>query len=328
MDEDAPEVSVVITTHNEEGGIGHTLAGLAAQCGAPPFEVVLVDDRSTDATVRIARAASLKGLRILASAPDPASPLTTRQQALDLGFRSAAAPIVMTLDGDSDLPADWIARMAAPIRAGNVAAVAGPITFVPAGTAVARWQCCDAAYYFLVSRALAHFGSGGVFFGNFAFRADLYDRLGGFATMGHALTEDLAFGLAIQRAGGRIAFQPSAQPVAVAPCPSALALVDRTVRVSSGPFTPLAAVLTIWPLTLLGLLILAPVLGGWVWAALGARYALGAAVVRRGLALSPGRGVGLFWLAYEPLAIALAGAVLLRLMKGKTSNWGGRDYAR
>ena len=57
-------------------------------------EVVLVDDRSTDETVAEVMAAGLPRLRVLHAAPDPASRLTTRQQALDLGFRAAAAPVI------------------------------------------------------------------------------------------------------------------------------------------------------------------------------------------------------------------------------------------
>jgi cellulose synthase/poly-beta-1,6-N-acetylglucosamine synthase-like glycosyltransferase len=196
--------SVIITTHNEGASIRATLLGLAQDRAFREgwAEVVLVDDRSTDDTVAQALSVDLPALRLLRAAPDPASPLTTRQQALDLGFRAAASPIILTLDADSTLPRDWIAQMIAPIEAGQAQAIAGPIGFAPLTSAVARWQCCDTAYYFLVSGLMARAGlGGGVFFGNFAFRADLYTRLGGFDAIGFALTEDLAFALALQRAG-------------------------------------------------------------------------------------------------------------------------------
>src|SRR3989338_4283976 len=192
--------SVIITTHNEGASIRATLLGLAQDRAFREgwAEVVLVDDRSTDDTVAQALSVDLPALRLLHAAPDPASPLTTRQQALDLGFRAAASPIILTLDADSTLPRDWIAQMIAPIEAGQTQATAGPIGFAPLTSGVARWQCCDTAYYFLVSGLMARAGlGGGVFFGNFAFRADLYTRLGSFDAIGFALTEDLAFALAL-----------------------------------------------------------------------------------------------------------------------------------
>ena len=47
-----PAVSVVIPTFNRLDTLPEVLAALAAQEGAPPFEVIVVDDGSTDATPR------------------------------------------------------------------------------------------------------------------------------------------------------------------------------------------------------------------------------------------------------------------------------------
>lgn len=323
----APEISVVITTHNEEAGIGRTLQSLAAQVGAPAFEVVMVDDRSTDATVAKAKAAGLDALRILHAAPDPASPLTTRQQALDMAFGAARGRVIVTLDGDSEVPPGWVAAMAGPILTGTAPAIAGPITFAPPDTGVARWQIADAAYYFEVATRLAPYGAGGVFFGAFAFRADLYAAVGGFDAIGGALTEDLAFARALQAAGHRIAFDASPGPAKVAPCPSRDALIDRTIRVSAGPPSLLAAVLSIWPLTLMLTALLAP-FGPGLLALFIIRFLAGAAFVRYALNRTGAVARRANWLTYEILAIALAVAVLNKVRQGAKSNWGGASYDR
>ncbi|MEO1239816.1 MAG: glycosyltransferase family 2 protein [Pseudomonadota bacterium] len=321
------DVCVVITTHNEEAGIAGTLESLKAQIGGPDFEVLLVDDRSSDATVSRAQSVGLPGLRILHNTPDPGSALTTRQQALDLAFRAAKAPVIITLDGDSTVPPGWIAAMAGPILAGAAPAVAGPITFAPPDTAVARWQIADAAYYFEVAARLAPFGAGGVFFGSFAFRASLYAQVGGFDAIGGALTEDLAFARALQAAGHRITFAPGPGPVEVAPCPNRDALVDRTIRVSAGPASLLAAVLSIWPLTLMLTALLAP-FGPGLLALFALRFLAGAAFVRYALYRTKAVARGLNWLTYEVFAIALALAVLARIRQGARTTWGGQSYDR
>lgn len=323
----APLASVVITTHNEAAGIGATLQSLAAQQDAPAFEIVLVDDRSTDATVAIAEALALPNLRLLHNAPDLSSALTTRQQALDMAFREAAGEIILTLDGDSRLPARWLAEMCAPITRGEARAIAGPITFSPPDTPVAPWQIADAAYYWQVSALLSPFLAGGVFFGNFAFERTLYIETGGFAVIGGALTEDLAFSRAIQDNGHRIAFRRGAGPVEVAPCPDIEALVQRTLRISQGPASLLSGVLTAWPLSLIATAILALMGGAFLWLFV-ARFAAGAAFVRASLARAGATPVRLNWLTYELGAFSLAARVLPRVMRGATSDWGGQSYDR
>lgn len=324
--------SVVITTHNEAARIRATLLALAQDRGIRDgwAEVVLVDDRSTDETVAEVIAAGLPHLRLLHADPDPSSPLTTRQQALDLGFRAASAPVILTLDADSTLPPDWIATMIAPIEAGEVQANAGPIGFAPLTGCIARWQSCDTAYYFLVSGLMAQAGlGGGVFFGNFAFRAPLYTDLGGFQAMGFALTEDLAFAQAIQKAGHRLGFAPDAARVDVRPCPSLRALVDRTLRVTSGPPSALALVLTVWPLTLLALAIATAAGAGSAVAGLMVLRYFGGVMMTL-YALGRPRAPQLLWAAclYEPAVFALAAAALGRRMTRGAVVWGGKTYGK
>jgi cellulose synthase/poly-beta-1,6-N-acetylglucosamine synthase-like glycosyltransferase len=289
-----------------------------------------VDDRSTDGTAEAARAAGGDLLALYPGAPDPASPLTTRQQALDLAFRKARGQVILTLDADSAMAPGWAAAMAAPMLEDRADAVAGRIGFAPADDWVARWQTCDAQYYFLVSALLVKAGhSGGVFFGNFGFRRALYEQVGGFQALGFALTEDLAFAQAIQAAGARLVFAGQEARVDVRPCPDFAALVTRTLRISSGRFSALALVLTVWPLSLPALLVLALLTGGvWAWVAVGLRYGLGVALVRLALAGHPDRRVRGFAPFYEPVVFRLSAAVLGRVLRRERVGWGGGQYGR
>lgn len=326
-----PAVSIVITAHNEAAHIGATVAAAAAQAGVPGgFEIVLVDDRSTDGTAEAARAAGGDLLRLYPGAPDPASPLTTRQQALDLAFRKARGQVILTLDADSAMAPDWAARMAAPMLEGRADAVAGRIGFAPADHWVARWQTCDAQYYFLVSVLLVRAGfGGGVFFGNFGFRRALYEQVGGFEAIGFALTEDLAFAQAIQAAGARLDFAEQDARVDVRPCADFAALVTRTLRISAGRVSALALVLTVWPLSLPALILLALLTGaGGAWVAVGLRYGLGVALVRAALAGHPDRRVRGFAPFYEPMVYRLSAAVLARVLRRERVGWGGGQYGR
>lgn len=329
----APRLSLVVTAHDEAAHIGRTVAGLLAQEGvAGGFEVIAVDDASTDGTAEAARLAGGGDprLRVISARRDPASPLTTRQQALEHGFAEARGEVVLLVDADSALHRDWAARMAAPILAGRAEAAAGPVGFVPATGWVGRWQTCDSHYYFLVSRLLARAGgAGGVFFGNFAVHRATFIEIGGFAGIGYTLTEDLAFARALQADDRTIAFLGQEVRVDVRACPDFRSLVTRSLRVMSGPFSALAAVLTLWPLTLL-ILVVAALLTGWapLWWAAAIRYLAGAALVRVALSGHEDGRVRRFAPLHEPLAFVLSAAVLARLAQGARVGWGGQSYDR
>lgn len=273
-------------------------------------------------------ALNLDFLRILHSQPDPASPLTTRQQALDLGFRDAKGEVILTLDGDSAVPGGWISAMAGPILNRQAVAMAGPITFNPSLTTIASWQIADAAYYWQVSDLLSRWGGAGVFFGNFGFRADLYEEVGGFEAIGPTLTEDLAFAQAIQARGHKITFRPDVGAVAVAACTDVESLIDRTMRVSAGPPSLLAATLTLWPLSLLLVFLLMVFFGGWFIALFISRFAVGAWFVLSAIERVRTHPRELNWLTYEVFAFALALRVIPRVLKGERSQWGGQSYER
>lgn len=325
----APVISLVLTAHNEAAAIRRTIAALDAQTGLQvPFEIVLVDDRSTDATVAEAQAAGSTRLRLIHNAVDPASPLTTRQQALDRAFRAAQGQIICLVDADSDIPTGWAARMTAPILGDGYDAVAGPIGFAPLDAPIARWQTLDAAQYVLISRIVNGMGApGGILFGNFAFARDWYDRVGGFDAIGFALTEDLSFGFALHAAGAEIGYRTRGTRIDVRPAPSLDALVARTLRISSGPASALAVTLGIWlgslpVLVILGLLMPA----FWTLAVL--RYVLGVAAVIFAVRDRKDRRLWLFAPLYEPLVLALTGAVGWRLLRGARIGWGGQSYDR
>ena len=325
-------VSVVVTAHNEERTIGKTVGALVNQIGfqSGAFEIVFVDDGSTDATVERACEAGGDLLTVLHNDRSVQSRLTTRQRALDLGFRSARGEVICTIDADGIPASDWVVNMVRTIRTGEADAVAGPIGFRSPPAWISGWQSCDAAYYFLVSFVLGRLGYiGGVFFGNFAFRAELYSELGGFEELGFALTEDLQFGRALQINGHRLVYRGANCLVEFDPCTSFGALIQRTARVSSGPFSVLAGVLTLIPLTLLALLIGGLVTGeGLLWSLFGLRYIAGVAIILTALNRF---GKLSHWpsaLYYEPLVLLIAPAVMFRVKNGVGIHWGNRSYER
>ena len=89
-----PEITVLITAHNEAERIESCLRAVMSQdYPMERVEVLLVDDRSTDGTVGRVRSMGLEPVRILQIKDHPVG-LTSRQAALDLGFTQAKGEIV------------------------------------------------------------------------------------------------------------------------------------------------------------------------------------------------------------------------------------------
>ena len=102
----APEISVVIPVYNEEENIAPLLAQLREVLDglARPYEILLVDDGSTDRSLERMREARRRDPRIRVLAFEENAGQTA---AMDAGFRAARGAVVVTLDADlQNSPAD------------------------------------------------------------------------------------------------------------------------------------------------------------------------------------------------------------------------------
>ena len=108
-DPETPRLTVVVPVRNEAGNVAPLVEEIGRAClGLAPFEVVYVDDGSTDGTpeaLEEARRARpwLRALRHEASCGQSAAVRT--------GVRAARAPVVVTLDGDGQNDPAFIPRL-------------------------------------------------------------------------------------------------------------------------------------------------------------------------------------------------------------------------
>jgi cellulose synthase/poly-beta-1,6-N-acetylglucosamine synthase-like glycosyltransferase len=325
-----PKFSIVITAHNAAASIAETMGSLARLdvVASGAAEIILVDDRSTDGTSKLAVGAAPDQLRVIRIERPSTSGLTTRQDALAAGFGAARGEIVLTMDADGIAGEDWVAAMTAPILAGRADAVAGPVSFHARSGMMGAWQTVDVADYLATNQMLVALGfRGGVLFGNFAFRREWFNNVGGFEKIGLSLTEDLALARELQKHGARLVYSGRGM-VTVAACDSWSVLIERAKRVSAGGVSALSIWLGIRMALLVALAAGALIFGGLLTALFWLRYAAGVlfvgwALVRVGKArLAP------LALLYEPLAIAIGLAVMWRLMRSSEVEWGGKKYAR
>jgi cellulose synthase/poly-beta-1,6-N-acetylglucosamine synthase-like glycosyltransferase len=190
-----PFVSVVIAARDEAATIGPCLASIFANDYPPDrFEVIVVDDFSSDATPAIVRRfqrhhrAVLAGvaaapdedearLRLLRMRDHARAAAGHKQQALACGLAAARGTLLLTTDADCEVPPRWI-RMMAGAFAERTAFVAGPVLYRPGRTVFGHLQALE----FL---GLIAVGAGGIGIGrpnmcnsaNVAYRRSVYEQL-------------------------------------------------------------------------------------------------------------------------------------------------------
>ncbi len=126
----APRVSVVVPVRNEAPNVAPLVAEIEAACaGLQPFEVVYVDDGSSDDTAAqvLRLAAERPWLRLVRHAES-----CGQSAAVRTGVRAARGAIVATLDGDGQNDPAFIPALVAALDA------AGEGTGLAAGQRVGR----------------------------------------------------------------------------------------------------------------------------------------------------------------------------------------------
>lgn len=93
----APAVSVIVPVRNEEASLSACLRSLVSQRGVD-YEIIVVDDGSTDRTRQIAQ--SLPGVRVIEAAPLPPG-ATGKCNALVCGAREARGQWLLFTDADT-----------------------------------------------------------------------------------------------------------------------------------------------------------------------------------------------------------------------------------
>ena len=193
-----PRISAVVCTYNGERTIRDCLEGLL-NLEYPNFEVIVVDDGSTDATAAIARE---YGFRLL----------TTQKLGLsnarNIGMEAATGEIVAYLDDDARPDPHWLTYLAATFLSTEHAGVGGP-NIAPSGDGPTA-DCVDKApgnpVHVLLSDTEAEHIPGC----NMAFRKECLQAIGGFDSQFRVAGDDVDICWRLRQHGWTLGFSPAA----------------------------------------------------------------------------------------------------------------------
>ena len=194
-----PRASVVVCSFNGERWIGEGLAALA-ELDYPGYEVIVVDDGSTDATAAVA--ASHPGVRVIST------PNGGLSRARNVGLAAADGEIVAYLDDDARPEPSWLTHLARGLVLYPNAAIGGP-NLAPPGDGLAADCVANApggpTHVLLSDREAEHVPGC-----NMAFRAQALRAIGGFDETFRIAGDDVDVCWRLQEAGASIGFAPAA----------------------------------------------------------------------------------------------------------------------
>lgn len=178
---DSPKVSVLIPARNEENTLPHLLTALKHQT-LQPYEIIVIDDQSIDATAQIAEQA---GVKVVQSSPLPTG-WTGKNWALKTGYTASSGDILVFLDADTEPEKDLLRRLVATVQH-----VGGLVSVQPYHRTEHPYELLALLFNLVGLMAIKLGAKGGVAFGPaMATRRDDYERVGGHNAVAGYVVED------------------------------------------------------------------------------------------------------------------------------------------
>ena len=208
-----PDVSIIVPARNEEASLGDCLESLTAQTGVA-FEIIVVDDGSTDRTHEIAQ--SFAGVRLISAGPLPAG-WTGKNNAVVAGTREATGGWFLFTDADTVHSLGSLARALAEARENK----AEMLSYSPEQIAVTFWEMAVLPVVFaelarqypprkVCDPASPLAAANGQYI---LIRRETYDAVGGHTAIADNLLEDVALARAVKGAGRSLRFRYAADAV-------------------------------------------------------------------------------------------------------------------
>ena len=204
-----PAVSVIIPARNEEACLGACLQSLVRQ-EEFAFEIIVVDDHSTDRTREIASSFSDPRIRLVEAGPLPAG-WTGKNNAVIAGARVACGQWLLFTDADTEHRSGWLARSVAEASRHGAAL----LSYSPEQVVKGFWEkavmpviFAELAATFRPSQVNNPRSPAAAANGQYILiTREAYDAVGGHAAIAGNLLEDVALARAVKRSGRKIFFR-------------------------------------------------------------------------------------------------------------------------
>ena len=232
-----PRVSIIVAARNEEDKIAACLDSLSALTYPQNLlEIILVDDRSTDATPAIVREHMERCPHLrLVQIGSETELRPGKMNAVTQGIDASTGEILLLTDADCRVPRGWVENTVKYYTDPRIGTVAG-FTSLLGNDLFARMQALDWFYLFSVAASTARMRFPVTAVGtNLSVRRTAYESVGGYRRIPFSVTEDYALFHAVTKGGFQARFPRDKNTlVETFPCASWKQLYRQKVRWFTG----------------------------------------------------------------------------------------------
>lgn len=142
-------ISVVVPARNEEAHIDTCIkALLAQQYPKHLFEIIVINDHSTDDTAAIVKRYASQGVQLIQLEEilkNNKGTIAYKKKAIESGIAQAKGTLIVTTDADCSMSPQWLTSIAAYRRQYQSHFMAAPVKINHRNTLLSKFQCLDFA---------------------------------------------------------------------------------------------------------------------------------------------------------------------------------------
>ncbi len=177
-------ISILIPARNEADNITHCIDSILNQrYPSSLFEILVIDDHSTDDTATLVKNYNLSNVHCLALADyvDRAKIQSFKKKAIEIALTQAKGELIVGTDADCITQKDWLALLASFYEQKDLKFIAAPVNFYQEQTTFERFQSLDFMGMMGITGSgihtqLMHMCNGA----NMAYTKSAFDAVGGF----------------------------------------------------------------------------------------------------------------------------------------------------
>lgn len=223
-----PDVSIIIVNWNGGELLRRCIESVVHHPPGAPWEIILVDNASSDNSLEWVRSANLSNLLLIENEENFGF-----GKANNLGFKLSSAPLLFLLNNDAEVQPGAMDRLIATINSGARVGACGPRVINPDGSLqVSVWRNPPTPWAMIVGalrlyRLLPRRLSGELLLGHhwdhatrrrvnmllgaaMLVKREVIEEVGGFDERFHMYAEDFEWCLRVVRGGWEIIFEPEA----------------------------------------------------------------------------------------------------------------------
>lgn len=185
-------ISVIVAARNEEKNIGKLIAAVQKQnYPSHLFELIIVDDHSTDKTADVIKPFLSNQIQLIALSVSDKATVAYKKAAIDVGIKNSKGDLIITTDADCTMSENWLSTIAAYYEQHHPKMIVMPVVIKNNHSFLGRFQTLDFMSLQGITGASVHKKIHGMCNGaNLAYTRNIFNEVNGFAGIDHIASGD------------------------------------------------------------------------------------------------------------------------------------------